>query len=110
MFIINVTTDRDVYDAAGVSNCGIARFDDGEGRSSSPVNAFGTTSYAQMYRIRSPTHPCNGYTLGIRTAHEFGHLVGLGHDGGQPGGEYWDGNPTHKWVPYESNFWKAVPW
>jgi hypothetical protein len=92
-FDVNVTTDKAVYDAAGVTNSGKGCYNNAAGRSSCGINAFGTTRCCTIY------NKGNGYYEGTTSAHELGHLMGLSHDGGQPGGEYFAGFPAYKWCP-----------
>lgn len=104
MYEVNVTTNKDVYAAAGVSNSGKACFLDSDGRSNAPMNTFGTTSCSSNYR------KSNGYHYGRTAAHEIGHQMGLDHDRGQPGGEYFSGFPEWKWVPMMGNFLSGNGW
>ena len=92
-FDVNVTTDKAVYDAAGVKNSGKSCYNNSTGRSSCSLNAFGTTKCCNIY------NKGNGYYEGTTSAHEFGHLMGMSHDGGEPGGEYFSGFPALKWCP-----------
>jgi len=92
-FDVNVTTDKAVYDATGVTNSGKGCYNNATGRSSCGVNAFGTARCCTIY------NKGNGYYEGTTSAHELGHLMGLSHDGGEPGGEYFAGFPAYKWCP-----------
>ena len=92
-FDVNVTTDKAVYDAAGVTNSGKGCYNNATGRSSCGVNAFGTTRCCTIY------NKGNGYYEGTTSAHELGHLMGLSHDGGEPGGAYFAGFSAYKWCP-----------
>ena len=87
-FNVNVTTEKAVYDAAGVTNSGKGCYNNATGRSSCSLNAFGTTRCCTIY------NKGNGYYQGATSAHELGHLMGLSHDGGEPGGEYFSGYPA----------------
>ncbi len=99
MFAVNVTTDRDVYNSAGVTNSGINRFVNVSGRSFCPVNAFGTTRYCQTQLQRRPmTH----YQYGKTAVHETGHLMGLRHDG-NASTSYFSGFSNHQWSPIMGN-------
>jgi len=104
MYEVNVTTDKDVYQAAGVTNSGIAKFYNQTGRSNSPVNAFGTTRSSTCYRYS------NGYGTGRMTLHETGHLMGVYDYGGNPGGTYFVGFAEFKWVPVMGNMWYGDGW
>ena len=46
-FNVNVTTDKAIYDAAGVTNSGKSCYNNSTGRSSCSLNAFGTTQVLQ---------------------------------------------------------------
>lgn len=105
MYEVNVTTDASVYKKAGVKNSGIARFINSKGRSNAPLNSFGTTRYSSNYYLGN-----DGYGLGRTAAHEIGHQVGLHHDKGQPGGEYFTGFPEFKWTPLMGNYWPGNRW
>ena len=104
MYNINVTTNKSVYDAAGVTNSGVVRFWDEDGRSNAQLNSFGTTSYSNLYKYKT------GSEYGRTTAHEGFHQLGLQHDGGEPGGEYYEGIPEFQWVPIMGNFWFGNNW
>lgn len=101
---LNVTTNRSVYEAAGVANSGIACFLDQDGRSFAPLNSFGSTNCSTNYKQR------DGYGYGRIAAHEIGHQMGLSHDGGQPGGEYFEGFPQYKWTALMGNVWPGNAW
>ena len=90
-FQVNVTTDPEVFKAAGVTNSGTDRMLDETGRSSCPINAFGTTSYCTCYRQST------FFNYGKTNAHETGHLMGLNHDGSATGGEYYFGHAPYQW-------------
>lgn len=104
MYQVNVTTDPAVYAATPVTNSGIARFLDQQGRSNAPLNSFGTTRYSSHYR------QTDGYGYGRITAHEVGHQLGLGHDGGSNGGEYFNGFSAFQWTPLMGNVWPGTSW
>lgn len=109
-FQVNITTDPDVYKAAGVRNAGICNYIDAVGRSSCGINIFGTSSACKCYRDRGDGRPTGGMWLGIRSGHETGHMMGVGDYGGNPGGNYFEGFPRYKWVPIMGNFWMTIPW
>lgn len=98
-FDVNVTTNVDVYNAANVINTCIALFIDADGRSHAYLNSFGTTKTSSLYRNGT------GEAYALTLAHEIGHQYGLIHDGGQPGGEYYEGIPEYDWNSYMGNFW-----
>ena len=108
MYDVNVTTSRSVYTAAGIPNSGIAGFLDQDGRSNADLNSFGTAKASRLYR--NITSSAYGYGQGRTTAHEAGHQFGLNHDGGQPGGEYYEGIPAFQWCPIMGNFWFGNAW
>jgi hypothetical protein len=103
-FEVNVTTDHDVYTAANVANTCIAGFLDQDGRSNADLNSCGTPTASRIYKY--PTGDEQGRTV----AHEVGHQLGLNHDHGEPGGEYFEGLPEYKWVPIMANFWFGNGW
>lgn len=104
-FEINVTTDRDVYKAAGVTSSGIAKMADvDEGSSSCGLNTFGTTSACDIHRYQ------DGYATGRILAHEVGHGLGMRHDGGDDGGEYFNGFSDFQWTPLMGNVWPGTRW
>jgi hypothetical protein len=92
-FDVNVTTDAAVYEAADARNRGKACISNEDGRSSCSVNAFGTSRCCTVYNKGT------GVYQGLTTSHELGHLMGLQHDGGGSGGEYFEGFSAFKWVP-----------
>ena len=104
-FDVNVTTDRAVYTAAGTSNSGVARMaDENEGSSSCGLNVFGSTRACDVHRYR------NGYSTGRILAHEVGHGLGMNHDGGDNGGEYFNGLSAFQWTPLMGNIWPGDRW
>ena len=104
-FKVNVTTDPAVYAAAGTANSGVARMANvNEGSSSCGLNVFGSTRACDVHRYR------NGYATGRILAHEVGHGVGLNHDGGNDGGEYFNGLPAFQWTPLMGNIWPGDRW
>lgn len=105
-FEMNVTTNRAVYDAAGIPNSGIAKFYNKDGRSFSPLNAFGTTQASTNYRNNG-----QGYGIGRTAFHEIGHTMGMDHDRGDNGStEYYPGIADHQWCPIMGNYWYANSW
>lgn len=98
-FDVNVTTSVDVYNAASVNNSCIADFLDVDGRSYAYLNSFGSNTPSVIYKDPSG----RGYALTV--VHEVGHQYGLKHDGGQPGGEYYEGIAEYDWNSYMGNFW-----
>lgn len=103
MLDVNVTTNRDVYNNAAVSKRGGTTMYREMGRSSCHY-AFGTSTFCTLYRER------DAYGQGRIAAHEIGHLLHLGHDGGSPGGEYYNGITDFQWVPIMGNIWMATSW
>ena len=93
MFDVNVTTDPDVYEAAGVANRGSCHQVSTTGQSSCGLSSFGTSRACNIFKKSSPAY--QGGTL----AHETGHQVGLNHDGSSSGGEYFSGLAAFQWVP-----------
>lgn len=109
MYDINVTTNKSVYQAAGVANSGIMGFVDQDGRSFASLNSFGTTNASTVYRNNLGSGQW-GYGVGRTAAHEGGHQMGLNHDGGGKGGEYYEGIPAYQWCPTMGNFWYGDNW
>jgi hypothetical protein len=103
-FDVNVTTDATVYNAAAARDRGMACISNEDGRSTCSVNAFGTSRCCNVF------NKGNGYYQGTTTAHELGHLMGLGHDGGGSGGEYFEGFAAFRWVPIMGNSTPKTSW
>ena len=103
-FQINVTTSRDVYDAAGVTNSGIADMVNIDEGSSYCGHVFGSRNACVIHRYR------NGYSTGRILSHEVGHGLGLLHDGGDNGGEYFNGFSDFQWTPLMGNVWPGDRW
>ena len=112
MLKMNVTTNRAVYDAARTANVlrtGILRFYNQDGRSFAPLNSFGTTSSGTLYRNPSSGFDY-GYGIGMTAAHEAGHQMGMNHDRGGTGGEYFEGIAAYQWGPIMGNYWMGGSW
>ncbi len=103
MFDVNVTTNRAVYDNAAASRRGGATMYRQSGRSSCHF-AFGTSTFCTLYK------ESDAYGQGRIAAHELGHLLHLSHDGGNPGGEYYNGIADYQWVPVMGNIWMGNNW
>jgi hypothetical protein len=105
-FDINVTTDPQVYEAAGVTNSGCVTMTYANigGSSSCALNIFGTRRCCdnRLYR--------DGYATGRIINHESGHGLGLLHDGGSDGGEYFNGFSSFQWTPLMGNVWPGDRW
>ncbi|MGM9515971.1 pre-peptidase C-terminal domain-containing protein [Roseateles sp. DB2] len=112
MLQLNVTTNKAVYDAAkaaSVLRTGIINFINQDGRSFAPVHSFGTTSAGTLYR--NPASGFDyGYGIGMTGAHEVGHQMGMLHDGGGTGGEYFEGIAAYQWGPIMGNYWMGGSW
>jgi hypothetical protein len=111
MFDLNVTTDAAVYNAArtaDVLKTGNIKFVDQDGRSNACLACFGTTQAGTLYR--NPDNNNYGYGIGMTCAHEIGHQMGMNHDGGTPGGEYFNGLSAVQWCPIMGNYWMAASW
>ena len=105
-FHINVTTDPAVYAAAGRANSGcvtIVHADIGAG-SSCGLNIMGTGRCCNNHLYRG------GYATGRIINHESGHGLGMGHDGGDPGGEYFNGFSEFQWTALMGNVWPGDRW
>lgn len=102
-FQVNVTTDPDVYEAAGVSNSGIARFTSSNDRAFCALGAFGTREGCDIF-TGPEAEPEEGYGVGRTTLHEFGHLLGLSHDGTNSE-EYFTGFSEFSWAPIMGNYY-----
>lgn len=112
MLNMNVTTKRAVYDAARAANTlrtGIINFINQDGRSFAPLRSFGTTSAGTLYRNPSAGFDY-GYGIGMTGAHEVGHQMGMSHDGGGTGGEYFEGIAAYQWGPIMGNYWMGGSW
>jgi hypothetical protein len=111
MFDLNVTTDVAVYNAAkaaDVLKTGNITFVDQDGRSNACLACFGTTQAGTLYR--DPGNGDYGYGIGMTCAHEMGHEMGMSHDGGTPGGEYFNGLSAVQWCPIMGNYWQSGSW
>lgn len=109
---LNVTTNRAVYDAAKAANLsrtGIINFINQDGRSYAPVGSFGTTAAGTLFRNPSSGFDY-GYGIGMTGAHEVGHQMGMNHDGGGSGGEYFEGIAAYQWGPIMGNYWMGGSW
>jgi MYXO-CTERM domain-containing protein len=104
MFDVNVTTNADVYAKAGVTNSGIAKYLNEDGRAFANLNSFGTTDYAHVFTTPS-SEAEKGYGVGRTALHELGHVMGLSHDGGGTGGEYYEGTEAVRWCPIMGNYY-----
>ena len=105
-FHINVTTDPAVYATAGRANSGcvtIEYADIGAG-SSCGLNIIGTGRCCDNHLYRG------GYATGRIINHESGHGLGMGHDGGDDGGEYFNGFSAFQWTPLMGNVWPGDRW
>lgn len=112
MLKLNVTTNRAVYDAAKSANIlrtGILNFVNQDGRSFAPLHSFGTTSAGTLYRNPSSGFDY-GYGIGMTAAHEIGHQMGMNHDRGGTGGEYFEGIAAYQWGPIMGNYWMGGSW
>ena len=112
MLNLNVTTNRAVYDAARNANLlrtGIINYVNADGRSNAPLRSFGTTAAGTMYRNPSSGFDY-GYGIGMTGAHEVGHQMGMNHDRGGSGGEYFEGIAAFQWGPIMGNYWMGSSW
>ncbi len=112
MLNLNVTTNRAVYDAARNANVlrtGIINYVNADGRSNAPLRSFGTTAAGTMYRNPSSGFDY-GYGIGMTGAHEVGHQMGMNHDRGGNGGEYFEGIAAVQWGPIMGNYWMGGSW
>jgi hypothetical protein len=112
MLDLNVTTDVNVYNAAKAANIlrtGVINFVNRDGRSYAPLHSFGTTSAGTLFRNPSSGFDY-GYGIGMTGAHEIGHQMGVDHDRGTPGGEYFEGIPAYQWGPIMGNYWYGASW
>ena len=111
MYDLNITTDPAVYAAAksaDVLKTGNMTFVDQDGRSNACVACFGTTASGTLYR--DPGNGDYGYGIGMTCAHEMGHQMGMLHDGGGSGGEYFEGISAVQWCPIMGNYWQGGGW
>lgn len=112
MLNMNVTTNRAVYDQARAANqlrTGIINFINQDGRSFAPLRSFGTTAAGTLYRNPSSGFDY-GYGIGMTGAHEIGHQMGMNHDRGGSGGEYFEGIAAYQWGPIMGNYWMGGSW
>ncbi len=113
MLNLNVTTNLAVYNSARSANqlrTGIINFVNQDGRSFAPVNSFGSTAAGTLYRNPLVDGFDYGYGIGMTGAHEVGHQMGMNHDGGGSGGEYFEGIPAYQWGPIMGNYWHGASW
>ena len=113
MLNLNVTTNLAVYNAARSANqlrTGIINFVNQDGRSFAPVNSFGSTAAGTLYRNPLVAGFDYGYGIGMTGAHEVGHQMGMNHDGGGSGGEYFEGIASYQWGPIMGNYWMGASW
>lgn len=105
-FKVNVTTDAEVYEQAGVENSGCSEIiQQGVGdRSGCGLGIFGTRSCCENHIYG------DGYGTGRIVNHEAGHGWGLLHDGGDDGGEYFNGFEDFEWTPLMGNVWPGDRW
>lgn len=102
-FDVNVTTDADVYEAAGVQNSGVALFEPTDERAECALGAFGSREACRIF-TGPAAEPEQGYGVGRTTLHELGHLVGLDHD--RTGSEeYFSGFAEFDWAPIMGNYY-----
>lgn len=112
MYNINITTNPTVYNTAKSANIlrtGVINFVNQDGRSNAPLSAFGTTSAGTLYRNPSSGFDY-GYGIGMTAAHEVGHQMGMNHDHGGTGGEYFEGIAAYQWGPIMGNYWMGANW
>lgn len=112
MYNINITTNAAVYNAAKSTNIlrtGVINFVNQDGRSNAPLSSFGTTSAGTLYRNPSSGFDY-GYGIGMTAAHEVGHQMGMLHDHGGSGGEYFEGIAAYQWGPIMGNYWMGANW
>ncbi|MES2320350.1 MAG: pre-peptidase C-terminal domain-containing protein [Pseudomonadota bacterium] len=112
MLNLNVTTNLAVYNAARTANqlrTGVINFVNADGRSNAPLRSFGTTAAGTLYRNPSAGFDY-GYGIGMTGAHEVGHQMGMNHDRGGTGGEYFEGIAAYQWGPIMGNYWMGGSW
>lgn len=112
MYKLNVTTSLAVYNAARAANqlrTGVINFVNADGRSFAPIHSFGTTAAGTLYRNPSSGWDY-GYGIGMTGAHEVGHQMGMYHDHGGTGGEYFEGIAAYQWGPIMGNYWMGGSW
>lgn len=112
MLNLNVTTNLSVYNNAKAANLlrtGVLNFVNQDGRSYAPLHSFGTTSAGTLFRNPSSGFDY-GYGIGMTAAHEIGHQMGMLHDGGGSGGEYFEGISAFQWGPIMGNYWQGGSW
>lgn len=105
-FKVNVTTDAEVYERAGVENSGCTEMiQEGIGdRSGCGLGTFGTRYCCENHIYG------DAYGTGRIVNHEAGHGWGLRHDGGDDGGEYFNGFDEFEWTPLMGNVWPGDRW
>lgn len=92
-FNVNVTTDRSVYNATPRTRRQMQIFT----TTKTAAPSAGGVAYLRSFGRNSDDSPCWTYNRGIRGAgetgsHEFGHTLGLNHDGISGGTAYYRGN------------------
>lgn len=110
MYDLNVTTDPAVYSSVPVTSSGVMKFNPGGDRPSAPLHVFGTKTPGTMFIDYTPSSKPHYAAAGRTCAHETGHVMGMNHDHGGTGGEYFEGIAAFEWCPIMGNYWMGDSW
>ncbi|UUZ48317.1 hypothetical protein LP420_36505 [Massilia sp. B-10] len=113
MLNLNVTTNRAVYDTARACQPAAHRYHQfrqpGWPLVRAPVLVRYHRGLSTLYRNPSSGWDY-GYGIGMTGAHEVGHQMGMNHDHGGTGGEYFEGIAAYQWGPIMGNYWMGGSW
>lgn len=101
MYDVNVTTNKDLYDATPSKDRGLDMMYPNSGGSMCYVGCFGGTSKCNCYWVNGDVG------AGKTTIHETGHMLGVLDAGHVTQGTYFEGFQEFLWVPVMGNYWRV---